>query len=123
MASIIDPVQQAEQFRQYIEKEVLLIIKSLAEKGDTTKERIQELAQLTLFYIKPGMSIEDLYMSATKLDDKHSELSPLVIMIMREYEEKYSMKAIDSVSALIKSGQYGQAESMVKKVLLFKGMN
>jgi hypothetical protein len=123
MASIIDPVQQAEQFRQYIEKEVLLIIKSLAEKGDTTKERIQELAQLTLSYIKPGMSIEDLYMSATKLDDKHSELSPLVIMIMREYEEKYSMKAIDSVSALIKSGQYGQAESMVKKVLLFKGMN
>ena len=114
---------QAAEFQQYIEKEVLTIIKALAEKGETTQERIQEIALRTLSLIKPGMSVEELYMGATKLDDKHSELGPLVISIMREYEEKYTMKTIDSVAALIKKGYYGDAESMVKKVLLFKGMN
>ena len=113
----------AEEFQKYIEKEVLTIIKALAEKGETTQERIQEIAQRTLSLIKPGMTVEELYVGATKLDDAHSELSPLVITIMREYENKYAMKAIDSVSALIKKGYYDQAESMVKKVLLCKGMN
>ena len=114
---------EAQAFRQYIETEVLKIVKGLAEKGETTKERIQEIAQLTLNLIKPNMTIEELYLAAVKLDDRYSELAPIVVKIMKEYEEKYNKKALVSVSALIKGGKYDEAQAMVKKVLAFKIAN
>lgn len=113
----------ADEFQKYIEVEVLTIIKELAEKGQTSKERIQEIARLTLTLIHTGMSLQELYQNAIKLDDQHSELCPVVFRIMKEYEEKYSQKAIAGVSNLIKSGKYEEAQEMVKKVLQFKIMN
>ena len=79
--------EKAEEFRKMIEVEVLKIIKDLAEKGQTPKERIQELAELTLSLIKPNMSLEELYANAVKLDDRHAELAPVVFKLMKEYEE------------------------------------
>lgn len=114
---------EADDFRKIIEVEVLKIIKDLAEKGQTPKERLQELAQLTLDLIKPGMSLEELYGSAVKLDDTHSELAPVVFKVMKEYEETYEKKALSSVSELVKSGNFDQAQDMVKKVLKFKISN
>lgn len=114
---------QATEFQKYIELEVLKIIKELAEKGQTSKERIQEIARLTLTLIHPGMSLSELYQNAVKLDDQYSELCPVVFRIMKEYEEKYSQKAIENVSSLIKSGKYDQAQDLVKKILQFKIMN
>ncbi len=111
---------KAEEFRKYIESEVLKIIRTLAEEKATTSERIREIARETLLLIKPKMSLEDLYANAVKLDDKFTELAPIVFSVMKKYEEDYSMKAINSVSALIKSGRYDDAQNMVKKVLLFK---
>jgi len=113
----------AEEFQKYIEVEVLKIIKELAEKGQTSKERIQEIARLTLTLIHPGMSLQELYQNAVKLDDQHSELCPVVFRIMKEYEEKYSQKAISSVSHLIKTGKYTEANELVKKILQFKIAN
>lgn len=111
---------KAEEFRKYIESEVLFIIRSLAESKSVTSDRVKEMARETLLLIRPNMALEDLYASAVKLDDKFTELAPIVFKIMKKYEEEYSMKAISSVSALIKSGRYDDAQSMVKKVLLFK---
>ncbi|PIY72501.1 hypothetical protein COY87_00570 [Candidatus Roizmanbacteria bacterium CG_4_10_14_0_8_um_filter_33_9] len=113
----------AEEFQKYIEVEVLKIIKELAEKGQTSKERIQEIARLTLTLIHPGMSLQELYQNAVKLDDQHSELCPVVFRIMKEYEEKYSQKAIAGVSNLIKAGKYTEANDLVKKILQFKFVN
>lgn len=113
---------RAEEFRKYIETEVLKIIKKLAEDQKTTKERIQAIAQTTLNLIKPGMTIEELYQNAAKLDDQYSELAPVVYVIMNEYEQKFEKKALDQVSQLIKSGHYDDAQNMVKKVLLYKSM-
>lgn len=114
---------KTEEFRKFIEVEVLKIIKDLAEKGKTPKEKIQSLAQLTLDLIKPGMSLEELYLNAVKLDDANSELAPVVFQVMKEYEEKYEKKAIDQVSQLVKLGQYDQAQEIIKKVLQFKITN
>ena len=119
----INTFTQAEDFRKYIEVETLKIIKKLAEGGKTEKERIQEIARRTLELIQPGMSLEELYQSAVKLDDNFSELAPLVYVIMKQYEERYEKKALESVSSLIKDKQYDQAEEMVKKVLQFKITN
>lgn len=114
---------QSEDFRKYIEVETLKIIKKLAEEGKTEKERIQLIAQRTLELVRPGMSLEELYQSAVKLDDNFSELAPLVYVIMRQYEEKYEKKALEQVSQMVKNKQYDQAEAMVKKVLAFKISN
>lgn len=112
-----------EDFRTYIENEVLAIIKLLADKGETEPERIQDMAKLTLELIQPGMTLEQLYQNSVKLDDSYSELSPVVFKIMKQYEDKYEKKALEQVSSYIKSGQYDQAEDMVKKVLQFKIAN
>lgn len=114
---------QEDIFRKFIETEVLKIIKNLAEKGETPQERIQAIARTTLDRIKPGMKIDELYLNAVKLDDEYSELAPIVITIMKNYEENFARKAIQGVSQLIKKGDYDSANQMVKKVLMFKISN
>jgi hypothetical protein len=119
-ATQVQKTFQAEKFRKFIEFEVLKIIKDLAEKGEATQEHIQEIAKRTLELIQPGMSLEQLYQNAVKLDDRYTELAPVVFKMMQQYEQKYEKKALDQVSQLIKSGQYEAAQDMVKKVLVFK---
>lgn len=109
-----------EDFRKFIEVEVLNIIQDLAEKGTADQEKIQAIARLTLELIKPGMTLEQLYLNAVKLDDQYSELAPVVYKVMHEYEEKYQQKALNQVSEYIKKGSYDEAQELVKKVLKFK---
>ncbi len=110
----------AELFRKYIEIEVLKVIKELADKGETQTERLQDIAKQTLLLVQPGMTIEELYGNSVKLDDHFSELAPVVMRIMREYEETYNKKAVEQVSHLIREGKLDQAQDVVKKVLLYK---
>jgi len=119
-ATHVQKTIQGEEFRKFIEVEVLKIIKTLAEKAETPQEKIQEIAKTALELIRPGMGIEELYQNAVKLDDRCTELAPVVSKIMLEYEQKYEMKAIGQVSNLIKLGKYVDAQNLVKKVLLFK---
>jgi hypothetical protein len=105
--------KNAEDFRKMIQIEVLRVIKDLAHQRKMPKSKIRDI-------IKPGMTIDKMYVNAAKLDDKFSELAPVVLIIMKEYEEKYERKALDGVSSLIKTGHYNEAEEMVKKVLTFK---
>ena len=114
---------KAEKFRRFVETEVLKIIKQLITEGKTKQSVLQAIAKQTLILIKPGMSLNKLYMNAVKLDDDFPQLSPVVFKIMKEYEEKYEKRAIDQVSMLVKNGQYDQAQDMVKKVLAFKAAN
>jgi hypothetical protein len=111
---------KAEEFRKIIEVEVLRIIKELAEKGETSREKIQDIASTTLQLIHPGMNLEMLFNSAVKLDDAHPELAPVVVKIMRIYEEQYEQKALSEVSKLVRGGQFDQANELIKKVLVFK---
>ena len=112
-----------DEFRKMIECEVLKIIKELAGKKEIKSDYLQAIARKTLELIKPGMSIDELYRSAVHLDDDFPELAPVVLKIMKEYEDKYEKKAIEQVSELIRNGQYDQAQEMVKKVLAFKAIN
>jgi hypothetical protein len=111
---------KADEYRKIIEVEVLRIIKILAENGETPREHIQNMAASTLDLVHAGMSLEELFNNVVKLDDSFPELAPVVVKVMRIYEEKYEKNALDQVSLLVKGGQYDQANDMVKKVLLFK---
>ncbi|MDH7476351.1 MAG: hypothetical protein QHH09_02660 [Microgenomates group bacterium] len=112
----------SKKFCQFIEVEVLKIIKQLLKEGITQKEKIQAMAQLTLNLIKPWMSLEELYRNAAKLDDTYPELSPVVFKVMKEYEEKYEKKALNEVTKMVRAGNYDQAQAMVKKILNYKAI-
>ncbi len=111
---------KTEEFRKIIEVEVLKIIKTLADTGETTRERIQDIASHTISLIHAGMTMEELFNATVKLDDKFPELAPVVVKVMRIYEEQYEKRALDMVTLLVKGGKYEEANNMVKKVLLFK---
>ncbi|HLL60233.1 MAG TPA: hypothetical protein VK338_00815 [Candidatus Nitrosocosmicus sp.] len=115
--------KKISDFREFIEFEVLRIIKELAEKGQTDEEKIQAIAKIVLTTIEPSMSLDELYQAATKLDDRHPELAPLVFKIMKHYEEQYEKQAIDQVANFVRAGQYDEAQNLVKKVLQFKIVN
>ncbi|MCL4374635.1 hypothetical protein M1523_02100 [Patescibacteria group bacterium] len=112
-------MNQADDFRRYIEVEVLSVIKAL-NKNEGMQDRIRKIALATLELIKPGMMLDELYRNAIKLDDQFSELGPVVIKVIKEYEQKYQQRALSQVSQYIKKGQYDTAQDMVKKVLLYK---
>jgi len=123
MNNTVNNYAKAEELQKFIEKEVLKLIKNLAEQEGTTKEKVQNIAKRTLELIHPGMKLDELYLNAVKLDDNCSELAPVVVMVMREYEQKYEKKALEQITQLIKSKQFDQAQDMVKKVLAFKMQN
>lgn len=114
---------QADELREFIENEVLKIIDKMTQQEDTTKEKIQGIARKSLELIRPGMKLDELYQNAVKLDDNCSELGPIVVLIMKEYEVKYAKKALTQVSQLIKNKQYDEAQNVVKKILTYKIAN
>lgn len=109
-----------EQFRKFIEREVLKVLQTMAEDTESKPEDIQKIAQDTLNVIKPGMNLEELYKAAIQLHTMHSSLASIVITIMREYEEKYERKALNHVSQLMKENKYEDATDMIQKVLQYK---
>lgn len=116
-------INDQDGFRKFIEYESADLIISLLEKGAIDEKKASQLSQLTLDLIIPGMTVEELYLNGVKLDDNDPELSPVVYKIMKIYEEKFEKKAIQQVSAMVKNGQFGQAQDLVKKVLQFKMRN
>lgn len=113
---------QTEAFRQWIEGEVLKIIQQQLQNVDVPEARIQELANRALDLVKPGMNLEELFQSAIKLNDGFREFDPVVIKLMKEYEQKFKKKALERVSSLVHHGKYDEAQDVVKKVLQFKMM-
>lgn len=79
----------SKKFQEYIETEILEAIKELSKKPEMTKERLQEIARLTLSLIHENLSLEELYQNMIKLDDKFPELQPAIGKIIKEYLEKY----------------------------------
>ena len=112
----------AEAFRKWIELEVLKIMKQQVSKQDVSQQRIQDLANRTLDMIQPGMTIEELFQNAIKLNDDYPEFDPLSVKLIKEYEHKYKKKAVERVAQLVKSGDLDEAQDVVKKVLEFKMM-
>jgi len=54
MNNTVNEYTKSEELQKFIEKEVLKLIKNLAEKEGTTKEKIQDIARRTLELIHPS---------------------------------------------------------------------
>lgn len=106
-----------DDIRQKIELEVVEMIKAKLADGSMTEERSQQISQIVLDTLKPGMTLEELYKAIPKLDDTASELSLVTLPILREYEANIAQASIVNVSNLIKQGQFNAASKLSKDVI------
>lgn len=106
-----------DTLRQDVELKVVELIKQKLADGTITEARSQQIAQHILDTLKPGMSFEELYKAIFKLDDMYTELSPIVLPILRDYDKNVTQKIQAAVSELIKQGRYLEAEKLSHKAI------
>ena len=106
-----------DDIRQQIELQVVELIKAKLGDGSMTEERAQQASQIVLDTLKPGMSFEDLYRAIGCLDDTVQELAPVVLPVMKQYEEQIVQPIGNNVSELIRQGQYDAATKLAKKAI------
>jgi len=106
-----------DQLRQKIELQVVELIKKALTDGTMTDERAQTISQHVLSILQPGMNLEELYKAIPKLDDTFPELAPVVLPILRQYEEDVNKKAMEQVRELIKQGQFDAAAKLGKQAV------
>ncbi len=106
-----------DDIRQQIELQVVEFIKAKLADGTLTEERAQAISQIVLDILKPGMSFEELYKVIPKLDDQFSELAPIVLPLVRDYEERIVKEAQKSVQHLIHQGQFDAASKLAEQAV------
>jgi hypothetical protein len=106
-----------DDMRQDIELKVVEMIKAKLSEGKMTEERSQAIAQHVLETLHPGMSFEELYQAIFHLDDMYGELSPIVLPIVRDYEQTVMKQIQKGVQDLIRQGRYDEAEQLANKAI------
>lgn len=107
----------SDDIRQQIELKVVELIKDRLADGSMTEERSQQISQAVLDILTPGMTLEELYKAIPKLDDNATELSPVIVPILREYEQNIAQGALTNIRQFIKQGQYDAAATLSKNVI------
>lgn len=106
-----------EKLRQVVEYHVLELIKKLTSLGKMTQEQAQSMAQHVLNVLKPGMSLEEFFRGAFKLDDGFPELSAIVLPLARLYHEKVDNPTTEHVRRLVHEKHYDEAVSLAHKLV------
>ncbi len=106
-----------DDLRQQIELKVVELIKEKLADGTMTEERSQQISQMVLDTLQPGMSFEELYKAIPKLDDSLPELSPIILPILKEYEINVTQQVKQNVENLIRQGQFDAAAKLAQKAV------
>jgi hypothetical protein len=106
-----------DELRQQIELQVVEFLKTAMESGAMKEERGQQISEIVLRTLSPGMNFEELYRAIPKLDDNCPELAPLVLPILRDYENTVNKHAMESIVELIRQGQYDAAAKLGKQAV------
>ncbi len=107
----------ADELRQRIEQQIVELVQTKLADGTLSEERSQAISALALELLRPGMSLDELYKAVPKLDDSFQELAPIVLPIVRDYEDHVVSQARKGVADLIKQGQYDAAVKLGQKVV------
>ncbi len=106
-----------DDVREEIELAVVELIKQSVAAGTMTEARGQQISQVTLELLQPGMNWEQLYKAIFKLDDSCAELSPIVLPYAQSYEKNIANKASDMVASYIRVGNYDAAVKLAEQVV------
>jgi len=106
-----------DDLRQQIELQVVELIKRKLADGTMTEERAQQASQMVLDTLKPGMSFEELYSAVARLDDTVQELAPVIVPMLKQYEEQIVRPIEKNVTELIRQGQFDAATTLAKRAI------
>jgi hypothetical protein len=106
-----------DDIRQDIEEKVVELLKAKLEEGIITEERSQQISQVVLELLKPGMEMDNLKHAILKLDDSCPELSSLVLPYAQSYEKDVAKAAVKQVSDYIREGQYDAAVKTAEEAI------
>lgn len=106
-----------DDIRENIELAVVEMIKTDTANGTMTEARGQQISQIVLELLRPGMGYEDLYKAIFKLDDTCNELSSIVLPYAQSYEKNIANKATDMVANYIRVGNYDAAVKLAEDVV------
>lgn len=106
-----------DEIREDIELRIVELIKEKLASGELTEDRAKQLSEIALKVLQPGMTLEELYRAIPKLDDNATELAPITLPFMREYEESVTKQAQANVEELIRQGQYDAAVKLGQKAI------
>ena len=106
-----------DDLRQQIELQVVELIKAKLADGTMTEERAQQASQMVLDTLKPGMSFEELYSAVARLDDTVQELAPVIVPMLKQYEEQIVRPIEKNVTELIRQGQFDAATTLAKRAI------
>jgi hypothetical protein len=106
-----------DELRQQIELQIVEYLKRALEAGTIQEDRAQQISAIVLATLHPGMTFEELYRAIPKLDDTATELAPLVLPILRDYEANVNQKAMEGVRELIRQGQFDAAAKLGKQAV------
>jgi hypothetical protein len=106
-----------DDVRQQIELKVVEFLKAGMSKGAITEARAQQISQVVLSLLTPGMTFAQLYKAIAKLDDTVTELAPIVMPFVKDYEEHVNKQALEGVRELIRQGEYDAATKFAKKAI------
>ena len=106
-----------DDIRKEIELNVVELLKARLSDGTISEDRSRVISKIVLDLIQPGMTMTDLYKAIMQLDDTCPELSPVVLPYAREYEEKVTQKATDTVRDYIRVGKYDAAIDLAQKAV------
>jgi hypothetical protein len=103
----------SDEVRQQLELRVVEMIKQKLIDGTMTEERSREVSQHVLECLKPGMTFVDLFKAMPKLDDGFSEMSPLIVPYLREYEANVVQKAREKAQDFIHEGKFDASVKLI----------
>jgi hypothetical protein len=106
-----------DDIRQQIELSVVEMIKTNLTEGVLTDERAQQLSQIVLDTLRPGMNFQELFTAIAQLDDTAPELAPIIVPYLKQYEREIAQKAEQNVRNLIKQGQFDAASKLAENVI------
>jgi len=103
----------SDEVRQQIELKVVEMIKQKLIDGTMTEERSKEISQHVLTCLAPGMTFIDLFKALPKLDDGFSEVSPLIVGYLKDYENNVVQMARKKAEEFIQEGQYDASVKLI----------
>ena len=105
----------AEEYRNKLERDILIIIEGKLKNGEMDAERAKEIAQMVLDKLHPPLTLEQIYAVAPSLDDHFAELTRAVLPVIKEHQDKVKEVVSKHAVDLIASGRFEEAHAILKQ--------
>ncbi|MCL5784618.1 MAG: hypothetical protein M1142_04690 [Patescibacteria group bacterium] len=98
-----------------LERDITNLLLYKLEHLEITPERAALIAQFTLVHLPENLTDEQLKQILPALDDEFIELAGIIHQYMNKFEEETKQKIAQDAQALIKSGHFDKASTMMRE--------